>query len=89
MTLPLSRSDVDEIQAELDALRAEIAADLGQGDARHIRRMIRVAQLSAVGGRTLLMLGIDPLSWAAGVMALAAAKILENMEIGHNVMHGQ
>ena len=24
-----------------------------------------------------------------GATALAAAKILENMEIGHNVMHGQ
>jgi fatty acid desaturase len=36
-----------------------------------------------------LHLGLDPLSFAAGVGALAVAKILENMEIGHNVMHGQ
>src|SRR5690348_6062630 len=85
----LSRSDVDAIQAELDALRAEIAADLGERDAQHIRRMIRLAELSAIAGRTLLMVGVDPLSWGVGVAALATAKILENMEIGHNVMHGQ
>src|SRR5690348_14413087 len=85
----LSRSDVDAIQAELDALRAEIAADLGERDAQHIRRMIRLAELSAIAGRTLLMVGVDPLSWGVGVAALATAKVLENMEIGHNVMHGQ
>ena len=87
--LPLSRSDVDAIEVELDALRAEIAADLGERDAEHRRRMIRLAELSAIAGRTLLMFGIDPLSWGVGVTALATAKILENMEIGHNVMHGQ
>jgi len=41
--LRLSRSDVDAIKVELDALRAEIAADLGARDAQHIRRMIRLA----------------------------------------------
>jgi fatty acid desaturase len=89
VAFPLPRSDIDAIEAELDALRAEITADLGERDAQHIRRMISLAQLSSVVGRTLLMFGIDPLSWGAGVTALATAKILENMEIGHNVMHGQ
>jgi linoleoyl-CoA desaturase len=37
----------------------------------------------------LLHFGLGPVSFAAGVAALAASKILENMEIGHNVMHGQ
>jgi linoleoyl-CoA desaturase len=87
--LPLPRSAAQAIAAELDRLRAEIAADLGAPDATHIRRMIRVARLSALAGRTLLMLGVDPLTWGVGVTALATAKILENMEIGHNVMHGQ
>jgi len=32
---------------------------------------------------------LDPFSWLLGVAALANAKILDNMEIGHNVMHGQ
>ncbi len=87
--LPLPRSAAQAIEAELDRLRAEIVADLGAPDAAHIRRMIRLARLSALAGRTLLMLGVDPLTWGVGVTALATAKILENMEIGHNVMHGQ
>jgi linoleoyl-CoA desaturase len=37
----------------------------------------------------LLHFGVGPISWLAGVAALASAKILDNMEIGHNVMHGQ
>src|SRR5204862_2301779 len=28
-------------------------------------------------------------AWAAGTATLGMAKILENMEIGHNVLHGQ
>jgi linoleoyl-CoA desaturase len=87
--LPLSRSAIDTLEAELDAIRAEVAADLGERDAQHIRQTIRLARVSALGGRTLLMVGIGPVSWGAGVAALATAKILENMEIGHNVMHGQ
>ena len=36
------------------------------------------------------MLGfVKPLLWLAGVLLLGLAKILDNMEIGHNVMHGQ
>jgi fatty acid desaturase len=37
----------------------------------------------------LLFLGFLPPMWLAGVAALAVSKILDNMEIGHNVMHGQ
>ncbi len=75
--------------AELDALRQRVQADVGERDARHIRRMIRLSQGSAIAGRGLLMFGIGPFSWIAGVLSLATAKIVENMEIGHNVMHAQ
>ena len=30
-----------------------------------------------------------PPAWIAGTAALSVAKILENMELGHNIMHGQ
>jgi len=33
--------------------------------------------------------GILPPAWLAGTAALSVSKILDNMEIGHNVMHGQ
>jgi linoleoyl-CoA desaturase len=75
--------------SELDALRLEVLADIGERDARHIRRMRGVAQGTAIAGRGLLMFGFGPVSWVAGVASLAVAKIVENMEIGHNVMHGQ
>ena len=75
--------------AELDAIRTETMKDVGERDARYIRRMVRIARGSAVTGRGLLWFGWDPFTWVAGVASLAAAKILENMEIGHNVMHGQ
>ncbi|AKS41584.1 fatty acid desaturase family protein [Wenzhouxiangella marina] len=84
-----SRARLDELAGELDALRAEISDDLGARDADHIRRIVRRAQGSAVAGRGLLMFGWGPISWLLGVIALAHAKILENMEIGHNVLHGQ
>src|SRR6202023_2752498 len=42
-----------------------------------------------VGGRAALLVSLFPPAWLAGTAALSLAKILENMEIGHNVMHGQ
>jgi NADPH-dependent stearoyl-CoA 9-desaturase len=74
---------------ELDALRAETMARVGEQDARHIRSMLNRSKAFAATGRGLLMFGFDPISWIVGVIALAKAKILENMEVGHNVLHGQ
>jgi len=85
----LTALQLEQFQSELDALRAEVAADLGERDATHIRKVVRDARLYAVTGRSLLMFGFDPISFVVGVFALAKAKILENMEIGHNVLHGQ
>ena len=87
-----TRLDPDSLQrfeAELDALRLEVITDLGARDARHIHRMRALVQGAAITGRGLLMFGVGPASWVAGVIGLSLAKIVENMEIGHNVMHGQ
>jgi len=89
MKTSLSPAQLDALEAELDAIRAEITADLGERDAAYIRRIVRVARWNAIAGRGLLMFGFTPISWLAGTSALALAKILENMEIGHNVLHGQ
>ena len=37
----------------------------------------------------MLAAGYLPPAWFGGTAALALAKVLDNMEIGHNVMHGQ
>jgi linoleoyl-CoA desaturase len=85
----LTPEEIDAFGRELDALRLEVVADLGERDIAHIRRMIRLASRSEAAGRLLLHFGVEGASFAAGTAALALAKILENMEIGHNVMHGQ
>lgn len=81
--------DADAFAQELDALRAEILGSLGERDARYIRKLVRRQRRIEVAGRALLMAGLFPPAWVGGVSLLALAKILENMEIGHNVIHGQ
>jgi len=85
----LTREEADAFGRELDALRQEVAADLGERDLAHIRRVIRTANRSEAGGRVLLHFGLGPVSFVLGTSALGLSKILENMEIGHNIMHGQ
>jgi fatty acid desaturase len=79
----------DEFGREMDRLREEVLGDLGQRDADYIRRVIAVQRRLEVGGRLALMAGVLPPAWILGTAMLATSKILENMEIGHNVMHGQ
>ena len=75
--------------AELDAIRDRVLEDRGERDANYIRTMIKVQRSLEVGGRGLLWFGWLPPAWLAGTAALSLSKILDNMEIGHNVMHGQ
>lgn len=81
--------DVEALGRELDALRAEVVADLGAADREYIYRIIKAQRGFEVAGRGLMYLGFLPPFWLAGVGALSISKILDNMEIGHNVMHGQ
>lgn len=85
----LTREQVDELGRELDALRAEVMDSLGEEDARYIKGMIQTQRMLEIGGRLLLLGARRPVAFAAGTGMLAVAKILENMEIGHNVIHGQ
>ena len=85
----LSLDDIEAFGAEMDAIRAAVLADLGAKDVDHIRRVIGVQRGMEVAGRCLLWVGWFPPAWLAGVAALSTSKILDNMEVGHNVMHGQ
>ena len=60
-----------------------------QRDARYIRRTIAAQRALEVAGRLLLAASSRRSAWWAGTVTLGVAKIIENMEIGHNVMHGQ
>ncbi len=81
--------DLDRLADELDAIRDEVLASLGQRDADYLRGILRWQRSLELGGRAALWVGFLPPAWLAGTAMLSLSKILENMEIGHNVMHGQ
>lgn len=89
ITGKLSPADVDEIGRRFDAIRDSVVSDLGEADAAYIHRLIRVHRYLELTARTTLLASIFPPAWIAGTTMLATAKILENMELGHNIMHGQ
>ena len=85
----LSDDQIEEIGREFDAIHDEVFADLGEPDARYIRRVIKLHRGVVLTARALLIGSRRRPLWLAGTAALSVAKILENMEIGHNVLHGQ
>ena len=85
----LSDADIDSLAVELDAIRTDVEDSLGQRDSRYIHRTIAAQRGLEVAGRLMLAFGSKRSAWLAGTATLALAKIIENMEIGHNVIHGQ
>lgn len=85
----LTDEDVARLGAELDAIRDRVIATRGAKDAAYIRRVIRVQRSLEVAGRVTLMFSKRKAAFVAGTAMLSVAKIIENMEIGHNVLHGQ
>jgi NADPH-dependent stearoyl-CoA 9-desaturase len=85
----LTPEQLEQLGRELDALHEEVYAELGERDARYIRSTIRFHRQLVIAARLLLLRSDKRPAWVAGTAALSLAKILENMEIGHNVMHGQ
>lgn len=85
----LTAGDIEAIGRELDAIRDEVITGRGERDAAYIRRVIKVQRWLELGSRGVLLFSILPPAWLVGTAGLSVAKILENMEIGHNVMHGQ
>ncbi|WP_144208878.1 fatty acid desaturase family protein [Mycobacterium tilburgii] len=85
----LSDAYIEALAVELDAIRQDVEDSRGECDARYIRRAIAAQRALEVTGRLLLAASSRRSAWWAGTVTLAVAKIIENMEIGHNVMHGQ
>ena len=90
----LTDEEIEQLGRELDELRREIEESRGDKDAAYINRLIRIQRGLAVAGRLTLLLGTQSKKTrmpaaVAGATLLGLHKILENMEIGHNVMHGQ
>lgn len=85
----LTPEQFNSLQEELDALRADIESRIGQEDINHLESMVLIKDRLELAGRLLIHFSLDPVSWSLGVMSLSLSHILENMEIGHNVIHGQ
>ena len=85
----LSGPEVEQLGRELDAIRQDVLARRGERDAAYIRRVIAVQRSLELTGRLLLLGSRARPAWVLGTAALTLAKILDNMEIGHNVLHGQ
>lgn len=85
-----SPAQIEAFGQEMDALREAVIADRGEQDAAYIRKVIRLQRRLEVTSRGVIYGGIlFPPALVMGALGLGMAKILENMEIGHNVMHGQ
>ena len=80
---------LDAIARELDAIRAEVEADLGERDAAYIHRVIRAQRALELTARALLIFAGRRRALIGGTALLSLSKVIENMEIGHNVLHGQ
>ena len=85
----LTQEQMDELGKEFDALHDEVYDDLGEADARYIRNMVTFHRRLVTASRAVLLFSRSKPAWVLGTAGLSLAKILENMEIGHNVMHGQ
>ena len=85
-----NKTTLDQFARELDDLRSRTTAKVGTNDANYIRRLIGIQRACEIIARILMVMGfVSPALWVVAVLLLALAKILDNMEIGHNVMHGQ
>ena len=85
----LSAADVEALAVELDAIRRDIEDSLGANDRTYIQRSIAVQRCLDLGARVVIGASRTRAGWAVGTCALAAAKSIENMELGHNIGHGQ
>ncbi|WP_043656333.1 fatty acid desaturase family protein [Nocardia thailandica] len=85
----LTEADIETLGQELDAIRRAVETSRGERDARYIRRAIAAQRGLEVAGRALLFGSRKRWAWLSGTALLSVAKIIENMELGHNISHGQ
>ena len=85
----LTEADIEQLGIELDAIRQEGLDTRGERDAAYIRRVIDTQRKIELGSRAVLLFSAFPPAGILGTLGLSVSKILDNMEIGHNILHGQ
>ncbi|TAK96966.1 MAG: acyl-CoA desaturase [Aquabacterium sp.] len=86
---PQTTQALDDFARELDDIRRETMAKVGVKDARYITRLLWVIRSFEAAGRALLLTTPWLPTFWLGAVLLGLSKCLQNMEFGHNVMHGQ
>jgi len=104
LPIKLNDAELEEFGRELDAIRDEVMDSRGDRDRAYILKLIRTQRGLALGGRLVMYASLFLVpawghalaSWTAtfvvlglGTAMLGIAKILENMEIAHNILHAQ
>src|SRR4051794_35340005 len=85
----LSQADLEALASELEAIRRDIEASRGEKDRAYIRRTIAFQRFLDLAARLVIAGARGKAGWALGTTALAVAKSIENMELAHNIGHGQ
>src|ERR1700677_3254781 len=85
----LTDADLEALRGELEAIRRDIEDSRGEKDSSYIRRTIAFQRFLDVAARLVIAATRGKVGWALGPSALAVAKSIENMELGHNIGHGQ
>jgi fatty acid desaturase len=85
----LSETDLEALGDALEAIRRDIENSRGQRDRAYIQRAIAFQRCLEVTARLVIAASRTKIGCALGTAALATAKSIENMELGHNICHGQ
>ena len=85
----LSDEDLEAFAADLEAIRRDIEVSRGANDRAYILRAIAFQRCLEIAARLVIATSRGKRGWAVGTAGLAAAKCIENMELGHNISHGQ
>ncbi len=86
----LTDEEIQSFGEKIEVIRRDTMQSLGEQDAAYIYKIRNFVRYSEIASRGMLMVaGWLPPLWLLGTGLLGISKILENMELGHNVMHGQ
>lgn len=86
----LTPEQIEEFSRRVEQIRQDVMQSLGEQDAKYIYKVRNFVRYTEIASRGMLMFcGWIPPVWLLGTGLLGISKIVENMELGHNVMHGQ
>lgn len=83
----LTEAEVKAFAAELNQLKTEFNAKIGDEDLVYLETVAQSARILELAGRLLINFSLEPVSWSAGVLCLWAYFQLDNLEINHYAQH--